>query len=184
VVVEGEEDEDEVADDVPNGDPVRGCPAAGLGSGVGVAGRAGAGVGVGVAAGVRVAAEAGVNDGLIPSAGIGGAESASLTESVAPSLLASSFAVFPLAPVSGVACARDAPLAPLAPVDPERELPDLARDDDIEPLSTITPSPSTSGSDSRRSGAVMNGDRVFDPASSTPSSSVPNWMPLCTFSNI
>jgi hypothetical protein len=168
VVVEGEadEDEDEAADDVPNGDPVRGCPAAGLGSGAGVAGRAG------------------VNDGLIPSAGIGGAESASLTESVAPSLLASSFAVFPLAPDTGVACVRDAPLAPLPPVDPERELPDLVRDDDIELLSTIAPSPSTSGSDSRRSGAVMNGDRVFDPASSTPSSSVPNWMPLCTFSNI
>jgi hypothetical protein len=139
------------------------------------------GAGVGVVAGVRVAAGEGVNDGLIPSAGTGEAESASLTESVAPSLLASSFAVVPFAPANGVACVCD---APLAPVDPERELPDLVRDDDIELLSTIAPSSSTSGSDSRRSGAVMNGDRVFDPASSTPSSSVPNWMPLCTFSNI
>ena len=158
-----------------------GRAAAGLG--VDVVGRAGAGVGVGagVAAGVRVGTEAGVNDGLIPSAGIGGVESASLTESVAPSLLASSFAVVPLAPAVGVVCVRD---APLAPVDPERELPDLVRDDDIELLSTIAPSPSTSGSDSRRSGAVMYDDCVFDPASSTPSSSVPNWMPLCTFSNI
>ena len=158
------------------------------GAAAGAAGRAAAGrgaagldVGVGVVAGVRAAAEAGVNDGLTPSAGIGGAESASLTELVTSSLLASSFAVVPLAPADGVVCVRD---APPAPVDPERELPDLVRDDDIELLSTIAPSSSTSGSDSRRSGAVMNGDRVFDPASSTPSSSVPNWMPLCTFSNI
>ena len=121
-----------------------------------------------------------MNDGLlIPSAGIGGDWSAALAESVTPSLVAPSLAVVPLAPARGVACVRGAP----APVDPELELPDLVGDDDIEPLLMIAPSLSTSGSDSRSSGAVRNDDCVFDPASSTASSSVPNWMPLCTFSN-
>jgi hypothetical protein len=121
---------------------------------------------------------AGVNDGLlIPSAGIAGVLAglaASLSGSAAASLVASSLAVAALASARGVACVRDAP----APVAPERELPDLIRDDDIELLSTTAPSLSTSGSESRNCGAVMNGDCVFDPASSTPSSSVPNGAPL------
>jgi hypothetical protein len=151
--------------EVPNGDPVRGCVDAGVeaagraGLGVGAAGRAGLGVGAAGRAGL------GVNDGLI--SGIGEPCSAALPASVAPSLVASSFAVVPLAPARSVAC--------------ERELPDPVRDDDIGPLSMTTPSPSTSGSDSRRSGAIMNGDCVFDPASSTPSSSVPNWCPFVPF---
>ena len=137
-----------------------------------------------------VADVAGVNLGLpIPSAGIGAglAEAglagaglaglaASLSDSAAASLLVSSLAVVPLASARGVACVRDAP----APVDPERELPDLVRDDDIELLSMIAPPPSTSGSESCNCDAVMNGDCVVDPASSTPSSSVPN-VSLCAF---
>src|SRR6202044_3683374 len=99
----------------------------------------------------------------------------SLTESLTPSLLASSGAAAALAAARGVACVRDAP----APVDPERELPDLVRDDDIELLLMTAPSPSASGSESSNCGVVMNGDCVVDPASSTPSSSVPNGAPLC-----
>ena len=127
---------------------------------------------------------AGVNDGLpIPSAGIGAGLAdwaaglaPSLSGSAAASLLALSLAVVPFASARGVACVRDAP----APLDPERELPDLVRDDDIELLSITAPSPSASGSESRNCGAVMNGDCVVDPASSTPSSSVPN-VSLCAF---
>jgi hypothetical protein len=88
-----------------------------------------------------------VNDGLllIPSAGIGTGLAglaglaaglvASLSGSAAASLLALSLAVVPLASARGVACVRDAP----APVDPEREPPDLVRDDDIELLSMTAP---------------------------------------------
>jgi hypothetical protein len=123
--------------------------------------------------------DAGVNDGLlIPSAGIGAGLGvlAGLALSLSASPVASLFPLAPLASARGVACVRDAP----APVDPERELPDLVRDDDIELLSVTAPSPSASGSESRNCGAVMNGDCVVDPASSTPSSSVPN-VSLCAF---
>ena len=124
-----------------------------------------------------------MNDGLllIPSEGIGtglaglaAGLATSLSGLAAASLLAASLAVVPLASARGVACVRDAP----APVDEEREPPDLDRDDDIELLSMTAPSPSASGSESSNCGVVMNGDCVFDPASSTPSSSVPNGAPL------
>ena len=86
-----------------------------------------------------------MNDGVlpIPSAGIGtglaglaaGLAAAGLAVSLSGSAAASPLAEVPLASARGVACVRDAP----APVDPEREPPDLVRDDDIELLSMTAP---------------------------------------------
>ena len=81
-----------------------------------------------------------MNDGLllIPSAGIGtglAGLAAGLAVSLSGSAAASPLAEVPLASARGVACVRDAP----APVDPEREPPDLVRDDDIELLSMTAP---------------------------------------------
>lgn len=87
-----------------------------------------------------------------------------------------SSADFPLAALTGVAGARFA----LGPLASERELPVLVRDDDMELLSTTASVSANSASASLTCGAIMNGDCVLDPASSTPSSSVPTG-PLCNF---
>lgn len=73
------------------------------------------------------------------------------------------------------------PLAPGRSSAPERELPVLARDDDMMPLSTTASADSPSGSTSGPDGAVMSGACVIRPASSTPSSSVLTDAPLCRF---
>lgn len=90
-------------------------------------------------------------------------------------------------PPTGAAAALTAgslsgfPLAPPRSSAPERELPVLARDDDMEPLSTTASADSPSGSTSGSDGAVMSGACVVRPASSTPSSSVLTGAPLCPF---
>ena len=72
-------------------------------------------------------------------------------------------------------------LAPTRSPAPERELPVLARDDDMVPLSTTASADSPSGSTSGPDGAAMSGPCVARPASSTPSSSVLTDAPLCRF---
>jgi hypothetical protein len=77
-------------------------------------------------------------DLAIPSAGSG---TAFVVESAAFSaVLTVSSLDFPLAPVTGVVSVRVTP----APADPERELPVLVRDDDMELLSTTASSSATS----------------------------------------
>jgi hypothetical protein len=107
----------------------------------------------------------------IPSAGSGTAVPAAVSVSAASAV---SSVDFPLAPVTGAVPVRVA----LAPVDPERELPVLVRDDDMELFSMTASVSATSVSSSLTCGAVMNGVCVLDPASSTPSSSVPTGAPL------
>jgi len=107
----------------------------------------------------------------IPSAGSGTAVPAAVSVSAASAV---SSVDFPLAPVTGTVPVRVA----LAPVDPERELPVLVRDDDMELFSMTASVSATSVSSSLTCGAVMNGVCVLDPASSTPSSSVPTGAPL------
>jgi hypothetical protein len=80
------------------------------------------------------------------------------------------------------ASAEEPLLAPLARCAvPERELPDLVRDDDMMLLSTTASVASPSGSASRPGGARMRGGCVARPASSTPSSSVLTGAPLYLF---
>lgn len=64
---------------------------------------------------------------------------------------------------------------------PERELPLPVRDDAMMSLSTIASVASPSGSAIRSGGAMMSGDWVVRPASSTPSSSVLNGAPMYLF---
>jgi hypothetical protein len=71
------------------------------------------------------------------------------------------------------------PSAPGRSPAPERELPVLAREDDMVPLSTTASTDSPSGSTSGPDGAVMTGACAIRPASSTPSSSVLTGAPLC-----
>jgi hypothetical protein len=83
-------------------------------------------------------------DLAIPSAGSGTAFAAEPAPAPLPDdlsgLLTVSSVEFPLVLVTGVVPVR----VELAPVDPDRELPVLVRDDDMEPLSTTASSSATS----------------------------------------
>jgi hypothetical protein len=100
-----------------------------------------------VVAGVDVAGDEASFCLAIPSAGSGGAVmaeppafAAPTPASASPSAVFSSVE-FPLALVTGFVPVR---AALLVPVDPERELPDLVRDDDMELLSTTAAVSATS----------------------------------------
>jgi hypothetical protein len=100
-----------------------------------------------VVAGVDVAGDEASFCLAIPSAGSGGAVmaeppafAAPTPASASPSAVFSSVE-FPLALVTGFVPVR---AALLVPVDPERELPDLVRDDDMELLSTTASVSATS----------------------------------------
>jgi hypothetical protein len=62
--------------------------------------------------------------------------------------------------------------------DADRDVPDRARDEDMVPLSSIVSAVSASGSTSWPDGATITDGSVARPASSTPSSSVPNGAPF------
>jgi hypothetical protein len=158
--------------------------AAGGGAGAGVTGVAT----VGVNEGERSALAAG--DLASPAAGFSGLESASpeVTGRLAP------FVALPAVSVGRGAVSGAASVLSWAAVAaseagasfglpdrrsaPERELPDLVREDDMLSLSTIESTASPSGSAFRLGGAVISGGCVVRPASSTPSSLVLN---RCTF---
>jgi hypothetical protein len=112
----------------------------------------------------------------IPSAGNGGAGDEGAGDegagaSVTPSSGAGS-APFWVAAV--LAADREVPDAD----DADRDVPDRARDEDMVPLSSIVSAVSAPGSTSWPDGATITDGSVARPASSTPSSSVPNGAPF------
>jgi hypothetical protein len=118
--------------------------------------------------------DVGVNDGFLSRGANTESELISSVES--PEAVASVFAAL-AAPIPSAGSGTLPPFDSGPGVDPERELPVLVRDDDIDPLSTTEFAASTSGSASRTADDIMNELCVVD-ASSTPSSSLPTSAPL------
>jgi hypothetical protein len=96
-------------------------------------------------------------------------------EEVEPSVTASSGSgSAPFWPTAALAADRDVPDAD----DADRDVPDRVRDEDMVPLSSMDSAVSASGSTSCPDGATITDGSVARPASSTPSSSVPNGAPF------
>jgi hypothetical protein len=117
--------------------------------------------------------------GLPAPAGLGTSDDGE--EASAASVTASSgTGSAPLLLAAALAADRDVPDAD----DADRDVPDRARDEDMVPLSSIVSAVSASGSTSWPDGATITDGSVARPASSTPSSSVPNGAPFVPLAEI